>query len=181
MARSGFRRSSHRRPFRASRFAKKELLWVTTQQNITEVAGATPSVLLLATSQWQSNATSGNWSSAKVLKVILDVTATALATAESRLFALLIDDISQSSLNPLVPANYAQMNPFHLGRFAIGGNTQVQGALGQSNNFLDNMREYKVNRKIKADQSLNMYISPAAAAANQLTYSIFARVLVELN
>jgi len=49
------------------------------------------------------------------------------------------------------------------------------------NGFQDNVRDYRVNRKIRSDQNLNLYISPAPGAGSVITFSFLARVLVQLN
>jgi hypothetical protein len=177
MARSGFRFPSRRRRL-TSVFAKKQLIWTNTLQTVVESAGANSVAPLLSMSQVIANATTGNVQHAKVVKLLLDITSASLATAESRLFFLTIDDTTPG--NPLTVASYGNTQPFALGRLHSPGNAAGQPLVPLFNGHRDNLRSYKVMRKISADQSLFLSISPAAAAGNQLSFTIFARALVQL-
>lgn len=174
MASSGFRRK-----FRRSRFsrplARKRLIWCTSSQTVTEVAGTATGLVLLNAGQWVSNASSGELESAKVLRLVWSITSAQLATNQTRLFSLSVDDAQQLAFDPSVAGNYAAFEPFHIGQLFSPG-TAISPLY---NGHLDNMRTFRVNRKLRSDFNLNAYISPSLAGG-QLTFTSLARCLVQL-
>lgn len=178
MARSGFRSPRRSFRFRGTPFARKKLIWCTQKVSVSELAGNVSSVVLLVPQQWQLNTTSGDLEHAKILRLVLHATATQVATAEDRLYCLGVNDINQAALDPTQVATYGDSEPFHLGVLNVPPTTNAGRV---TNNFPDSMRVFKVNRKIRSDMNLNLWVQPAAAAPNQVTFTFLARVLVQLD
>lgn len=178
MASTGFRRR-FRRPRFSRPVAHKKLLWVTQALTGTEVATVPTHFDLVSSTQWILNATSGNFENAKILRLVLIVQAQSIATNETRIFGLSVDDQNQSAINPAGVNYYQNTEPFHVGVLSVPATAAPNVFL--SNNYPDNVRTFKVNRKIESDETLQMWIQPATAAGNQLTFSILARALVQLD
>lgn len=172
--------------FGARRFsrpvARKRLIWVTHLTNVTETATFVTTVSLLAPGDWEDNTTTGNTAQyAKVLKCNYIIKATGIATQESRQYIVAHDDTLNTFTDPAAVAVYGTTDVVHFGAFVAGSTAAATGANGTLNaNYPDFVRQCRVNRRFKQDESLFLAIQPAAAAGNQLTLSIFSRTLVQL-
>lgn len=179
MARSGFHK---RRRSLGSRFAKKKLLWVNSVQTVAEVAGTTTHLFLIGAGLWQINPSVGDLEHAKCLRLQLLIRSSSLATPETRLFNLFVDDVSQTTgLNPMAVATYAQVEPFHQGLLYNPANVAAAGPVPLFNGYPDNVRSIRVNRRLRSDQEVFMDIEPATAAADQLSLTVFCRALIQLD
>lgn len=160
--------------------ARKRLVWCTSKVTFTETFGTVSAVLVLVPGQWVDNATSGTKESAKILQLVLIPEAGRLATGESRTFMVAHDDVNQVGLNPETVASYSDTDCVHLGKIVAAANVAAQGADPVPNGYPDNVRRIRINRRTDSTKALFVWISPAAAAGNQLTFTILARVLVQI-
>lgn len=178
------RKSFSFRGRRFSRPARKQFIWTTTIASLTETAGTTSTFLMSSEQQWIGNSSSGTGSSrAKLLKVVFSLQATAIATRETRIFAVCVDDVaSPPTTNPATATGFwSSTDVVHWGTADVGATAAATGAnQGFSNNYLDNTRSIKANRLLKTDSGVWLIVSPAAAAGNQLAYTLIARTLVSI-
>lgn len=180
MASSGSRAKSRSFRFRGTKFAKKRLIWTSVSGSFTEVAGTPQHLIMCLPTQWETNGSSGDFQTAKVLRCMLHLTAVPISTAQARLYTMSIDDSAQVSLDPSVQASYNEFDPFHTGVFYVGGNVAAQPTVPVFNGYIDGVRNVKANRKVRSDQFVNVFIQPASGAGSQLTFTYLARVLVQL-
>lgn len=168
--------------FRGRRFhrpvAHKRVIWVSKLNSFTETAGAVSTIILVNPADWEDSSTSGNTAGyCKYLKTLLHVAAAPLATTESRFYTINHDDSTMVYGDPTIVANWAKTDAVHMGTiFVPSAGTPVP----VFNGYPDNIRDIKVNRKAKQDESLAMVFQPAAAAADQLTITVVSRVLCQL-
>lgn len=178
-----FRRKTHRTGFRITRkFAKKRLIWVTRTTTFTETAGTSSQVFFLTSSDWEDNTTAGNTAQyCKVLKVLWAASVTAIATAENRQFLIRHDDVSDAPADPRTPGTYALTDCVHWGFISSGSTAAATGAnQTPDGNNIEFVHQARVQRRFKQDEALSLVLSPAAAAGNQLTMTVFSRTLVQL-
>jgi len=191
MAWQGKRRFSNTRSrFGGSRgFAKKKLLW-TNATFSTDISAGAARAQVLTSAQWVLNATTGNLEAAKVLKIILvNMAVSASGTgvlAGGVPYAMYVDDADASTPgDPGTTTFYDAVQPFHLGTIAFPafvGGVPTPGTFVNSN-FRDNIRSFKVNRKIRTDQALTLHFGSGAAfvTSSTLVVSGLARCLMSLD
>lgn len=172
--RRSFRRSGFRKPL-----ARKRLVWVTRTITFTETAGTVSAVTLLTPGDWEDNTTAGNTAQyCKALKAVILISSPGVAaTIEGRQYAIVHDDTTMAAQNPTVVATYAATDCLHVGNFAAMPTNALTPVY---NGYPDNVRDIRLNRRLKQDEDIKLWIQPAAAAANQLSITVFSRVLVQL-
>lgn len=170
--------------FRGRRFSRpvahKQYLWCTSRLTATEVAGTTTTFALLIASQWIGNSSSGTAQRAGLVRCLWTMRSNQLATAEGRVFTLTLDDQNALPSNPDLVASYSGDEVLHWGLLSFPATSST---VSQHNNGLtpvEGVHDTKLRRKMRQDQEVFLNVSPAAAAGNQLSLTVFARTLVVL-
>lgn len=170
--------------FRGKRFGRPvahvQFLWCTTRLTLTETAGTVSTFALLAASQWANNATSGNSQRASLVRVIWSVRTTQVATGETRVFTLTLDDQNALPSNPDTVAAYSDQDTLHWGLVSVPA---VSSTVAQHNSGItpvEATHDTRLRRRMREDQEVFLNLSPAAAAANQLSLTVLARTLVRI-
>lgn len=170
--------------FKGRRFtrpvARKQLIWCTTRATLTETAGTVSTIALLAPSQWAVNATSGNSYRATLLRVLWSLRQTQVATTEVRVFSITLDDQGALPSNPDTVAAYSDQDTLHWGLTSGAATSSTVAQFGNDAGLTEYVHSVKTRRRMREDQEVFLNLSPAAAAANQLSYTVLARTLVQL-
>lgn len=167
---------------RFSRPARKQRFWVTTLIGQAEVSLVPTYIALVQPSQWLTNATVGNFERCKAVMSLLVLETTPLATAQSRYYAVGVDDVSTAGDDPATTTFYGSFQTIkRWGALAVPTSTAVAAGATPSGWFTnrDLVRQVKLNRVVKSDENVWLVISAPASAPAQLTWGGICRTLME--
>lgn len=184
----GRRRFSRFRPrFSGSRpVARKQRYWVQTADGATEVAAQVTSLIIMSQANWPGLANLGMQGSVRIRRALLLLTSSTQTTLETRTYGVLSDDASDSGATGWDPSSTATANqriPQRVHRWgalfvpSTATASQVPAAFEMN---LDAVRDLKLNIRQRTDEVLFLNISPAAAAGDQLIWTLRSRVLIEI-